>query len=327
MIELFKRFAFFYIIVACTHACQSYVSDPVEACVAVEKAKDTWHDKCSGEFPTARSDGTLHAICEAELSANGMGFSVASANDCITSVQSASGDCRFYAQPPCIQHGTLANGGACAIGMQCASGYCDAPNQGSCGTCADIPIPTNVVTWVEPLPGFVGLDGACDASRLCDWQYWCDAGHCRPRVAEGHACVATYPGNPTSLNGVFSQQLQATGNCESLHLVCDGVCKRKPSSGDCLNDPANNVLAVCDMGSYCDINGNQCKQGFKIVSVGESCQYTSEPVLQCEAQSTCAGGTCKKLGGVREPCGVGCETGLQCDLTTMVCGAPSYSCP
>src|SRR5262249_38742759 len=154
------------------------------------------------------------------------------------------------------QHGTLANGAPCVLGLQCTSGYCAVPAQSSCGTCADDPKP------------FGDLGAPCDVNP-CDWPLACvwngAAFECRKRVAGGAACSGgAEPSGPL------------VGTCQSLPLACvgtpsggvitAGVCTHLPTSGSACMAFGG---ALCDIDATCDTQTMKCVDE-KIVSAGDA---------------------------------------------------------
>jgi hypothetical protein len=181
--------------------------------------------------------------------------------------------------------GTVADGGACAIGAQCISGGCDNPSCGmACctGTC-------------EPTVTEAAIGQACGTNTA--------------RCVEGAFC---------NVNLTCQALLRANEPCIvdaqcGYGLYCEGTtdtCKDAPNVGDAC--PADECA---DLGTYCNAAGTCARMARR----GERCEGSGG----CVVPNLCNPGslTCVPPPGVGQPCDFVCAVGAYCEEATDTCVA------
>jgi hypothetical protein len=218
----------------------------------------------------------------------------------------------------CLQvfTGTVADGAACYLGAECASGECTLAKGACPGACA------------KTLASGADCSGAgvCARGLICGQ----DSGTCQSPGAAGAACVDS----GECVTGLRCSQ----GHC-ALPLTSGAACA-PPNGGE---DP-------CGDGLYCP--GNSCQSR---VDTGVACTTPATPLSlasrQCKGNQMCVGATRDAKGnlltsghcgapqdvgfacvrpanGLSSPLSVGCYIGLVCDPATSRCAlAPRAGSP
>lgn len=190
--------------------------------------------------------------------------------------------------PKCSKKGTLADGAACALAIQCAGGVCGREITGldakPCGKCA------------SPKSG----DG-------CASQYDCQGAENNLYCFNASTCDTLKKENDTCANKTWTE----------IGLLCSNtVVVKGPSAGmPCLNGECGYGL-VCDMTDKCVAR--------QFVGLGMACMngVTCTPELTCNAMK-CEPGT---FGAEGASCGSSqpsCKSGLTCD-PSYVCKKAVY---
>jgi hypothetical protein len=202
------------------------------------------------------------------------------------------------ALPACSPRGgTVADGGPCSSGWQCASGRCSFAVP-ACGTCLP-----------RVAAGQVCQGGDCD---------------------DNFACSATAPG-ATSM--VCTPVVNVGGACNDgnvcpINTFCDPtthVCKTVPKLGQACDPQTTYFCDLTGPPSLCDSNTNTCAAGVTTVGVGSSCGSDAGTNVTCPGNciSQTDGGVpiCQAYQGVGQACdstSLYCAGGLACDSGT--CG-------
>lgn len=189
-------------------------------------------------------------------------------------------------QPPACRdaiRGTVADGGACAIGEQCVSGSCDNP---SCGMAC-------CVGTCEPTVSEVAIGGACGTNTtVCVEGAFCNTSLiCQALLAANEPCI-------------IDEQC-------GYGLYCSGTtdtCTDAPNRGDACPDDE-----CADLGTFCDADGT-CAA---LPRRGEAC----EPFGGCVVPNLCNPDTltCEPPPGVGQPCDFVCAVGAYCDEVSGSC--------
>ena len=177
-----------------------------------------------------------------------------------------------------VWDGTVPDGGACATGAECTTGYCD---QGDCD------------------PALSCCVGAC-ASPEGD-EGVAEGGDCsfEPCVPEAYCDDQVVPATCRALLAVDMPCIE--GQC-AASLYCritepsagTGLCSALPAEGEAC-DPALPVCARAD--NWCDPIDNHCR---KLAAVGEACDEFPD---NCVPYAWCTpDGRCEAMPGEGEPC-------------------------
>jgi hypothetical protein len=182
--------------------------------------------------------------------------------------------------PKCSKKGTLADGAACALPIQCASGVCKR---------------AGVITPLMPAAE-CGKCGAAAVMDACDNQYECQgAGNNLYCSKTGNGCDTIKKENDTCASKDFLEQ----------GLVCSAtVTVKGPGVG------AMCIASECGQGLRCDMM-NTCVAR-QVVGEGMDCTSAS-----CTPELSCNSNKCEKTVFASEggACGIGmpCKGGLTCD--------------
>jgi hypothetical protein len=252
----------------------------------------------------------------ADVAAGKATYDGAAAATCLAAVRkdqtiacTVSAEASHLSDPSCsaIFTGTVADGGSCTSGQQCASGSCDVSACTGAATCC---AGTCDATVANPVP----LGGDCTApAARCAAGTFCrgvdtangKAGTCGAVTPEGGAC--------------------ATGEACASGLLCvpagpntlDAVCGTAPAEGQSCNGGV-----PCDAhADYCDPVTSLCTPR---IAVGGACPSSAG----CVSYATCDPTTmvCVALGGLGEACQVNCLGTLACSGTCMP-RTPADTCP
>ena len=212
--------------------------------------------------------------------------------------------------------GAVADGAACYLGAECASGEC-AFGKGVCpGACA------------KTLPS--GADctgaGACARGLICGQ----DAGTCQAPGAAGATCVD-------------SSECQAGLRCAQSHCALPltaGASCAPPNGGEdpCGNDlycPGNNCQPRVDTGVACttpatplQLASRQCKGNQMCVGATRDSKGNLLSSGHCGAPEDVGSACIRPVNGVSSPLSVGCYIGLVCDPASSRCAlAPRAPAP
>ncbi|MFH2008092.1 MAG: hypothetical protein ABI333_16035 [bacterium] len=257
---------------------------------------------------------------------------------CLTSC-AAHADCMtgFYCDGTGVCQPKLANGGVCAIGVQCLSGLCPAQDGVCCdaacgGTCEACTAAKTGGTdgTCGPVTASTNPDGECTGADTCngagacgcadgvqngaETDIDCGGGVCSP-CSQGQTCVA----------GTDC----VSGNCPAG----DGVCCNLPCSGPCVactaaktggtDGTCNPVTGGADPDNDC--TGADVCNGFGV------CRCTDGLVNGSETDTDCGGGVCPACAGGQHcnapsDCANGicpADDGVCCDAA---CNATCESC-
>jgi hypothetical protein len=204
--------------------------------------------------------------------------------------------------------GTVANGGACYSGVDCANGTCSSSalvcpgtcqayltvgqSCGSSGTCAaDLICSAGVCVAVSTTVG-----GACP----CEGNLWCDpstggAGTCKAKLANGTTCNGSLDqcllgsicvGTPSTCQS----QVGLGGDCTASDSLCGMGYQCSATTHSCVSAPtlgqACDTMPIC-VGGYCDLF-SVTPTCIALKANGQSCGYSFE----CASQLCGSGGTC-----------------------------------
>ena len=191
-----------------------------------------------------------------------------------------------------------ASGAACFIGIECASGNCDAKQ--TCGSdccvgkCVDMP--TTVADGMVCIDPMTAVVSPCVAGDYCSAATKMCAKQAMPNAActEADSCVDGYV-------------------CDTNAKIC---FKPAPSGSQCNPSiPAGACLAIDE---YCDANSMKCT---KLPRAGSPCVMDNIHNNACARDASCVMGTCTLLPQTDDMCpGMVCLGDLKCDKTTMKCG-------
>ncbi len=202
---------------------------------------------------------------------------------CVSGYCAMSSACSGVCAPRVAAGGACADPDACAEGLVCAGGHCEAPRAEGASCAGD---------------GVVCAEGLyCDTSRVC-----------RPRRGEGEACSYAIPctvglecvasvcrGLPTE--GEACRPDYSSPRCaDGLRCAAD-VCRRPKALG-----------AGCASSSECPF-GARCQAGFcrAVLHTGDLCDAS----LPCPHGQGCIGSSCRPLPDVGDACdaAIGCLRG------------------
>ncbi len=205
----------------------------------------------------------------------------------------------------CLPSGTRPADKACAIGTQCASGYCRRPpgTGVGCGTCA-ARMPAN---------------GKCDENDQCERGLVCTPGNlCVKPVALGSACSPNVP-------------------CQSLLTCTTGICVMPATTVDspCIDNDCSG-----QHGLYCarpiTATRGTCRP-VGLAGAGGACGFTVTGPVFCAASGTCdalpgaPSGRCVAAGLDNQECQTAVTANRGC-LYPVTCGDhlcrpyPALSC-
>ena len=288
-----------------------------EACAAHATALCALRDSCSNGFFTERDYGDL-AACEARqkeecllrLEAPGTSLDVAQLVDCAGALPTFACADFLNAELPSAcgpKPGAVADGGACAVGAQCASTYCMSPSDQACGTCAPAP----------------------KAGDSCADDTGCGAGaglRCAPTSG---LCVV--PGQ-VGAACVEDQECRNELSCVVPTAGMPGTCQTAGAAVGAACDAQAKTAPDCDRNQGLRCNAGQCA-AVTFAGNGEACGGTIGAV--CEANGNCLGASGMKTCIAAVADGVACdrEAGPPCEApahcygdgtsTAGVCGLPA----
>jgi hypothetical protein len=238
---------------------------------------------------------------QADVSAGKVIYDPTQADACINAIATSVGSCRVseglsIAAAPCNRMftGTVAQGGACFMALECVSGACDLTRCVGPACCAGTCLPA------EPQ---VQLGGSCNGSGQCVAGTFCDVNRptptCAAVKAEGSPCA-----------GSFSECAAGT-ECRPVDAQGTSLaCQKLPDEGQACTP----TLGDCDLlTDFCDQTTATCKPR---LGLGSPC--STAPVDDCVGYATCDGlsGKCVALGRVGDDCslalGPGCLPSLEC---------------
>ncbi len=193
-----------------------------------------------GQFlDVAACEATYARKCRLERAAPGVSVGIDALGPCVSAIEASSCSDVLSRKVPaaCGTVGTLAEGAACGIDMQCTTGFCAKTSSG-CGMCARAPaagepcVNGRCGALATCGGGFgpdrrcvpiVDLGGTCGPDAYCRFGLDCVSGKCSPGLKEGAPCMAGETGN--------------TARCDVLQgLQCNGFTEnstcRKPTYVD-----------------------------------------------------------------------------------------------
>lgn len=209
-------------------------------------------------------------LVDASIKAGRVTFDSAAMNACLKALVAPDGTCSSVGSmlpwtTACMNPawvGTVAAGGMCTHGFECAnptSAYC-APNQ----VCTALP--------TEGMPCAVA-GGVTE----CASGFFCGGGTCHAQVAAGGMCNS----NQQCQKGNFCNNAQPRV-CEAVHSAgqaCTGSASCQ--SNQCLPGVCSGTTASCFTSADCQFNGGHC---------------SNNPNMFCNTDGTCGAGTCS-VGG------------------------------
>jgi hypothetical protein len=264
-----------------------------------------------GEFPDQTTCRTaLHPDIgqeQADVAAGTVKYDAAQAAACLDAINSALGSCENSGQTSnqalaacdAVFTGTVAAGGTCFRGYECASGHCDLTACASAGCCPG--------TCAAGGPTGVPLGGTCTGLATCAAGTFCDGITmlCMPLLPAGSPCtddLSCAAGLVCLVSGTAPTAPQVCAAPPAEGAPCsiqDGYCALTTDFCDPATSTCKPRLAV---GSDCDttitdgcVNDAACMN----VQVGVTGVLTSK---------------CVALGRVGDPCLMmfGCLRGLEC---------------
>jgi hypothetical protein len=258
------------------------------------------------EVATCRSDlfghddspSYFYSAGLAAVAAGRATYDAQAAGDCIMGYGTSACDQANDGQPSVcatVTTGLSATGASCAIGAECASGYCAIPGGSSTcptGMCADLPAAG------QPCPDFVCAAGArCDSTDLM----------CRAFVQQGGACNAGYGECASDLDCVPNAGFSGPGTCQPM--IADGAACT-PSGG------TSYPIGCVELGDFCSADSKTC---IRRRTAGESCNPND---LGCANALVCTSQhTCMLEPTVGQPCTAQCSDASFCDPDTHTCTA------
>ncbi len=279
-----------------------------------------------------------------------------------TSTCLLGGDISGY--PDCIKTftGTIADGKACKVDIECVSQNCASAVEGCPTVCTAVKAagaacqagdkcaPGNKClggTCVDSAPKAVG--GPCSGDQDCKADLWCQtvsegsAGVCAAKVALGAACSSDL----ACANGLYCDASVAQPTCKALATAgqaCSNfgmggakcvkgyTCAGSGTSGTCVKSAGPGE--ACQVGQCYGIDMHCKGTGAAAVCAllpvkGEACQpadITKGEVFACLGQAVCVDKVCADPPGLGQPCSAmsmnPCAPGLVCG-TDNTCAKPA----
>lgn len=246
------------------------------ACTTYAKAIVSYTSRCEGTVDPAQENALVSRFaqrCQSELSLPGVSGDAASAlGACANAIQGASCNASFDSIAACASTngGTLADGAACASGLECKSGACTGEAATGCGTCQ----------------AAVADGAACDGSAPCV------AGDTCSFSASGAVCKKLGPPGDVGATCSTNAECKAPNHC-ALGSGSTGTCAAPVGSGGSCVETTD-----CDSGLIC--MGGSTRTCSAPLGAGAACTggdcgvgYACDADLTCHAVEFVApGGTC-----------------------------------
>ena len=212
---------------------------------------------------------------------------------------------------------------------------CPDPKSVACAVCSDAE------------PSVVGETGSCEGSN-CAQKTTCDDGHQFELVCEGGSCRCLRDGQIVSLFRQGFTCVRAQDNTAALR-ACGFPPSPEVDAADLACGPGEPCCRLAPTAPpYCDVAGQQCNENNVCAPCGigpgapccrtYSCtglgfDYDVDANLTCETQAAPSPGTCRRCGGVGEPCCrrrdvSDCDqiAAFTCTAPMTVCDKPSNAC-
>lgn len=253
-------------------------------------------EQCDGQFRLCQKDLVCASgICAAET------LPCADSDDCAPDSTCAAG--------ACVRPGSVALGGVCSDGINCA---------GECVTCSQ-----HAGEATSTCKQLLARDAACETADDCAVGLGCTGGVCttvpegadcdvEDRCDDGSSCerpVNCTPLNETDCNTNAPYCRFEAGSCR----FAAGRCVVRPTSGACLPDYS---AGRCASGLVCVTSDTTCRP---LALENQPCDSTSVTAPPCALDFVCSSGTCTTVCGGA----AGCPTGQYCNtsLPTPACEA------
>ena len=269
------------------------------------------------------SKSNFQNLCTAFGNAPGANNLSSQIDKCTSQISSAA----CGASVDCKVAGTLPDGTACGVGIQCSGARCDTSNattvpnsEVTCGTCASYAAvgsqcgPTNGNKECDPGTGEC-VNGTCVAfaqqgqsctTAPCAAGLSCDqtAKTCQPPPTKGQACTFACQAPYKCISQTCADAVQQGGAC--------------PTGNECAG------------GLTCDQTTKTCKP-VTLAPAGQPCGFVQNQIIACQSGLKCqqsgnGQGTCIAPKQAGDACTVGqgqCATFLACINGT--CAVPDYS--
>jgi hypothetical protein len=236
---------------------------------------------CETEPPSSemtREQGRYMQTCTMSIGFPGVTRTAADLDACASAVE--SGGCNATQGPACADPaGTLPEGAACNIGLQCQSGSCNAEPE-KCGTCSAPLAAGDPCLEDQCPPGMACSAGACVATSDGGEGAPCDGmvGQC----GAGFFCVFPFgAGSPVcGHQGGQGATCRNSGDCQSS-LVCVGT---GAGTGTCQEGGANSACASdADCAPPLGCDGGKCAASLTWIQPGQPCSGAGDHCLvgQC----------------------------------------------
>jgi len=259
--------------------------DPIEG---EEQLKDAWCQalvRCDLYPDLASCLAAIDVVgpdLRAAFEAGNLDFDSTGAAECESALADVA--CEELASSPDLEacggvwDGTVPDGDECAVGAECAGGFCDPGDCDPALSCC-----SGVCATEEPEPG-VPIAGDCTIEpcvpeAYCDYEV--EPASCRALVALDQPC---YEGQ--CLAGLYCRVTDGETGA--------GVCNALPGEGE----PCDPDYPVCARGdNWCDPADDTCR---KLSAVGDSCDELED---NCVPYAWCSpDGVCVARPGEGEPC-------------------------
>jgi hypothetical protein len=212
-----------------------------------------------------------------EVGVNGSNITSSELEACATGYTSESCSQLFDGVSPsgCSITGTLPNGTACGVGLQCQSGYCKLTSGTTCGVCTTKSTAGN----------------ACTTNGDCPQGYYCKSSICAANVTQGGAC--TTDGGLVCLGQYYCDTNSST--CQTPSTDAGTGCSFK-----------NALICAAGAGLFC--NGSTCQQ-IGVAAIGSQCGLSLAPI----SLTACAdGGSCALTSQTQGTCFAPAADGTAC---------------
>jgi hypothetical protein len=304
-------------LVACGGSASSSCGNYFDQSTAAEQ-------KCD---PSATADtsskGNFENLCTAIVKAPGVSNFTGQIDSCASQVGSAA----CGANVNCKIVGTLADGTACGVGVQCAGSLCvsttttpDPNSEVTCGKCAS----------------YTAVGGQCGTTSTneCDpATSACMNGACTAYASQGQSCASA----PCATGLSCDPQAKTCGAPPTKGQACPGfecATPYKCIAGSCAD--AVQAGGACPTGFEC-ADSLSCDQQTKtctaptLAPAGQPCGFVQNQIVDCQSGLQCqqsgnGQGTCVAPKEAGAACTVGkgeCATFLAC--INSVCAVPDYS--
>jgi hypothetical protein len=226
----------------------------------------------------------------------------------------------------CKIAGTLGDGTACGVGVQCSGGRCDTSNATT--------IPNSEVTCGK-CASYLAVGAQCGANGgLCDpGTSSCTNGTCVAFAQQGQSCAAANCAGGLTCDATKICQPQptkgqaCTGSCQAPYKCIQNTCADAVQSGGAC--PTGNE---CAGSLFCNPQTKTCQQ-VTTVGAGQPCGFIQNQIIGCQSGLTCQSGTtgqgtCVAPKQAGDACTVGQKQCADSPFLLCIngtCAVPDYS--